>query len=125
MPCHSAGTGTVADAQQRRKPGLEKLAVLTFVQLLRPLVSMSTLLPAQEAAMAGHFARLEQGVQDGTVLVAGPCEDEAFGIVLFRAEGAGAARAWTEADPAVQAGVMSSEWHPFRVSLLNRSWPAD
>jgi len=107
------------------KPGLESLAVLTFVQLLRPLVCMSALSPEQEAAMAGHFARLQQGVGNGVVLVAGPCEDEAFGIVLFRAEDVGAARLWTEADPAVQAGVMSSEWHPFRISLLNRSWSAD
>jgi uncharacterized protein YciI len=104
---------------------LESLAVPVFVQLLRPLVNMSALSPEQEAAMAGHFARLQQGVGNGVVLVAGPCEDEAFGIVLFRSEGADAARAWTEADPAAQAGVMSSELHAFRVSLLNRSWPAD
>ena len=73
--------------------------------------------PAEEAAMAAHFEYLKQAAA-GTVLIAGPCLDETFGLVVFQAEDDQAARAFMYNDPSVQANVMMAELHPFRLSLL-------
>ena len=74
--------------------------------------------PAEEAAMAAHFEYLKQATAAGTVLLAGPCLDETFGLVVFQAEDDQAARAFMYNDPSVQANVMMAELHPFRLSLL-------
>ena len=73
---------------------------------------------AEEAAMAAHFDYLKQGTQAGTVLLAGPCLDDTFGLVVFQAADDDAARAFMYNDPSVQANVMMAELHPFRVSLM-------
>ena len=71
------------------------------------------------AAMRRHFAYLEGALDAGRLVLAGPATDGLFpGIVVFEAEDENEARAFMEADPSVQAGVMLAELHPFRVSLL-------
>jgi uncharacterized protein YciI len=40
-----------------------------------------------------------------------------FGIVIYRAADASAARALADADPAVRDGIMSAEVFPFRIAL--------
>ncbi|HEX8230402.1 MAG TPA: YciI family protein [Chloroflexia bacterium] len=52
------------------------------------------------------------------VVMAGPCLDAAFGIVIYEADSEEEARGIMENDPLVVAGVMSAEMHEFRVSLL-------
>lgn len=68
--------------------------------------------------MGEHFAYLKELLSKGQLLMAGPCEDAAFGIVVFEAESAEAAETIMRSDPAVAKGVMIGELHPFRVSLL-------
>lgn len=68
--------------------------------------------------MGEHFAYLKELLAKGQLLMAGPCEDAAFGIVLFEAESVQAAEAIMQGDPAVAKGVMIGELHPFRISLL-------
>ena len=72
---------------------------------------------AEEAAMAAHFAYLQQAAEAGTVLLAGPCLDETFGLVVFHAADDDSARAFMYQDPSVQANVMMAELHPFRLSV--------
>ena len=74
--------------------------------------------PAQERIMEAHFSRLQRDVQAGIVLLAGPCTDGAFGIVVYEAASDEAAQAYVDADPAVETGLMGAEIHPFRVSLM-------
>ena len=57
------------------------------------------------------------------MLLAGPCLDGAFGIVLFEAESDEAARAFMASDPAIQGGVMTGELHPLRISLAGTITP--
>ena len=52
------------------------------------------------------------------MLLAGPCLDETFGLVVFQAADDEAARAFMYQDPSVQANVMMAELHPFHVSLM-------
>ena len=73
--------------------------------------------PAEEAAMAAHFEYLKQATQAGTVLLAGPCLDDTFGLVVLKAADETAAQAFMYNDPSVQANVMMAELHPFRISL--------
>jgi uncharacterized protein YciI len=70
--------------------------------------------------MDEHFQYLEKGVADGTVLLAGPCLDDTFGLVIFRAVDEASANAFMFADPSVEKNVMAAELHPMRVSLRGR-----
>lgn len=86
------------------------------VHLIRPAAIAS---PTEEesAAIDRHFVRLQQACGAGIVRLAGPATDGAFGIVIFEAADETAARSFMADDPAVRAGVMTAELHPFRVSL--------
>jgi uncharacterized protein YciI len=76
--------------------------------------------PEEEHIMEAHFTYLKQAVQDGIVLLAGPCLDDTFGIVVFRAEDDDHANAFMFADPSVSGNVMAAELHPMRISLIGK-----
>ena len=79
---------------------------------------------AHESAIIGtHFEHLKAATEAGQMLLAGPCLDGAFGIVLFEAASDEAARAFMASDPAIQGGVMTGELHPIRVSLAGTITP--
>ncbi|MBI4731344.1 MAG: hypothetical protein HY781_04330 [Chloroflexi bacterium] len=71
----------------------------------------------EESAMSEHSQYLKKAVAAGTLLLAGPCLDDTFGVVVFRAENEAAAQAFMLSDPSVKANVMMAELHPMRVSL--------
>jgi len=73
--------------------------------------------PEEEAALNEHFAYLKKAAEAGTVLLAGPCTDDTFGLVVFRAENDKAANAFMFADPSVKKNVMAAELHPMRISI--------
>ncbi|MBA4380386.1 MAG: hypothetical protein C0393_06895, partial [Anaerolinea sp.] len=73
--------------------------------------------PEEDAAMEEHFQYLKKAAEEGKVLLAGPCLDETFGLVVFRAENEEAAKAFMFNDPSVKVNVMMAELHPFRASL--------
>ena len=78
------------------------------------------------AAVSAHFARLARGAEAGQVVLAGRTSeplDQSFGIVIFEADNEEAARAFMNADPAVQAGVMTATLHPYSIAL-QRKQPA-
>jgi uncharacterized protein YciI len=85
------------------------------VHLTRPAAIASP--TEEESAIDGHFVRLQQACAVGTVRLAGPATDAAFGIVIFGAADETVARSFMADDSAVRAGVMTAELHPFRVSL--------
>jgi uncharacterized protein YciI len=71
----------------------------------------------EEAVMKAHFEYLTQAATQGMVLLAGPCLDETFGVVVIRAENEQAAQDFMMNDPSVKANVMMAELHPIRVSV--------
>ncbi|MBN2385889.1 MAG: hypothetical protein JXB85_02635 [Anaerolineales bacterium] len=79
--------------------------------------------PAESIMMEQHFAYLKQAAEAGQVLLAGPCLDDTFGLVVFRAENDEAANAFMFADPSVRQNVMVAELHPLRISLLGKPRP--
>lgn len=76
--------------------------------------------PEEAAIMDEHFAYLQQAAANGALLLAGPCLDDSFGLVVFRAEDDQAANAFMYGDPSVKKNVMAAELHPLRVSLRGR-----
>ncbi len=74
--------------------------------------------PQEEAAMEAHFEYLRDATALRKVVLAGPCLDETFGVVIFRADDDASARAFMLSDPAVSTNVMMAELHPMRISLL-------
>jgi uncharacterized protein YciI len=74
--------------------------------------------PREEAVMEAHFDYLKEATSKGVVLLAGPCLDETFGVVVIRVESDADAREFMLDDPAVKSNVMMAELHPMRVSLM-------
>jgi len=73
--------------------------------------------PEEESILTEHLAYLKKAAEGGIVLLAGPCLDETFGLVVFRAENDEAANAFMFADPGVKENVMVAELHPMRISI--------
>ena len=95
----------------------EETAFVCLLRLVRP-EAFARPTPEEKAAIGAHYARLKEETEQGRVIVAGPCVDGAFGVLIFRAASPEEARAFVEADPVVLGGVMTAEMHPFRISLL-------
>jgi uncharacterized protein YciI len=62
-----------------------------------------------------HIAYVQSLLESGKAVIAGPLGDdgEVRGIYIFRTKSADEARGWAENDPAVKAGHLSVEMHPW------------
>jgi uncharacterized protein len=76
--------------------------------------------PEEEAILEEHFTYLKKAAEEGIVALAGPCTDDTFGLVIFRAENDEAANAFMFADPCVKKNVMVAELHPMRISIWGK-----
>jgi uncharacterized protein YciI len=66
-----------------------------------------------------HFARLQDLLADGTLILAGPTLGEHnTGICVFEAPDEDAARKIMNEDPTIAGGFARGELRPFRASLL-------
>ena len=74
--------------------------------------------PEEDAVMSEHFGYLKEKYAAGELLLAGPCTDAAFGIIVFEARSEQAAMDFMNGDPSVRKNVMNAELHPFRASLM-------
>jgi uncharacterized protein YciI len=116
------GVASEAEAVGDRGEGevtaaLAETAFVCLLRLVRP-EALAEPTPEEEAAIEAHYVRLKEETERGRVLLAGPCVDGAFGVLIFRAASLAEARAFVEADPVVLGSVMTAEMHPFRISLL-------
>jgi uncharacterized protein len=108
---------------QERKP--EKPKQFVYVLRLVPrLHSDSAWTKDDEAALSRHFVRFKHAIDTGELILAGRTTepgDKTFGIAIFQAADEKAARSFTESDPAVVAGLMTAELHPFAVALERKN----
>jgi uncharacterized protein YciI len=93
-----------------------------YIYLIHPLRHefFESPTPMEEAAMEAHLEYLNGATTQGVVLLAGPCLDETFGVVVFRADSDESARAFMLKDPSVASNVMMAELHPMRISLMKQ-----
>ncbi|MBN9388424.1 MAG: hypothetical protein J0I20_10260 [Chloroflexi bacterium] len=92
---------------------------LHFVYQIRPKRAGfgPEMTPEEIEAMSLHAAYLARLLEEGTLILAGPCLDFAYGLAVIEAESEEAARSIMLADPSVSRGVMATEFHPFKVSF--------
>ncbi len=95
----------------------EMSAFIYVLKLLRP-ESVDNMSPEEEEIINEHFEYLKRNLNEGTLILAGPCLDGAFGIVIFRSLSQKEAETFMNNDPAVTKGLMTAELHPFHVSLI-------
>jgi uncharacterized protein YciI len=77
-----------------------------------------------KAAVQRHFNRFKDAIKTGQLILAGrtlETGEKTFGVAIFEAVDENAARAFMNADPAVIAGVMTAELHPFGVALERKN----
>jgi uncharacterized protein YciI len=77
----------------------------------------------ETAVVARHFERLAKAAESGHVILAGRTSEalaETFGVVIFEADDAEAARRFMETDPSVVAGLMTATLHPYVVALQGK-----
>ena len=76
-----------------------------------------------KAAVGRHFDRLKAAAETGEMILAGRTPesgDKTFGIVIFDAKDEAAAKKFMDDDPAVAAGIMTAELHPFALALQRK-----
>jgi uncharacterized protein YciI len=79
----------------------------------------ATMTAEEEAVWGVHFERLEQLLEDGVIVLAGPTLGRVnTGVCIFEAPDEEAARRIMEEDPVIAGGFARGELRPFRVSLL-------
>ncbi len=71
--------------------------------------------PELEKLQAAHLAHIGRMAETGKLVIAGPFADggDLRGMFVFRVDSLEEARALAEQDPAVRAGRLVLEWHPW------------
>jgi uncharacterized protein YciI len=114
-------TFTIGQSLPAQAPKTEKPKQFIYVLRLVPrLYDDKNWTREDNAVLERHFARLQEAAKSGQLILAGRTKepgDKTFGLAIFKASDEAAARAFMEADPAVSAGLMTAELHPFAVAL--------
>jgi uncharacterized protein YciI len=77
-----------------------------------------------EAVISRHLDNFKEAIKRGQLILAGRTlepGDKTFGVAIFEAKDEAAARTFMESDPAVAAGLMTAELHPFAVALQRKN----
>ncbi|MDD4053202.1 MAG: YciI family protein [candidate division Zixibacteria bacterium] len=72
----------------------------------------------EEQVMDVHFDYLKRLVAERKVLLAGPCFDPVFGLIILQTETDEEAVAIMDHEPSVTGGLHTYRLHPMRVSLM-------
>jgi len=81
--------------------------------------------PAEEQTMSAHFEYLRDLTAKGKVLMAGPCFDAKFGLVVLNVESEAEARQIMDNEPSVTGGLHTYELGEMLVSLMANYIPPD
>ncbi|MGB9236793.1 MAG: YciI family protein [Terriglobales bacterium] len=77
----------------------------------------------EAAAVAEHFAYLQDLTAKGVIILVGrtqTTDENTMGLAIFRAESEAAARQIMNGDPVVKKGVMTATLYPFKVVLQGK-----
>jgi uncharacterized protein YciI len=109
---------------QDPKPDAKPKQFIYVLRLVPRLHSDAAWTKEDEVVIARHLTRFRQATDKGELILAGRTKepgDKTFGIAIFEAADEAAARAFMESDPAVVAGLMTAELHPFAVALQRKN----
>ncbi|WP_423751915.1 YciI family protein [Heliobacterium chlorum] len=82
---------------------------------------IETMNTEEMSVMGQHAEHCQRLFSEGKLVLSGVCLDGTYGIVVFRAKSEESARQFFNNDPAVQAGIVNVELHPFRIGMLQCS----
>src|SRR6188472_2019024 len=115
MPLHLAA----------QSPAPAKPKQFIYVLRLVPRLHAEANWTAEDNAVLGrHFKRFQEAIASGQLILAGRTMEpgeKTFGIAIFEAADEAAARTFMDGDPAVTAGLMTAELHPFAVALQRKN----
>jgi len=117
--CSVASPVTAAD-QGSTKPS----QFIYVLHLVPRLYDDAAWTKEDSAAISRHFARFKHAIETGELILAGRTNEtgtKTFGIAIFQAPDEAAARQFMESDPAVVAGIMTAELHPFTIALERKN----
>jgi len=97
------------------QPAEHKMVQFQMAILKKGPAWESTKVEERNATLEKHVANAMALLDSGKAIIAGPFHDETdfAGIFIFRAASADEAKAWADTDPAVKAGLMTAEIHPW------------
>jgi uncharacterized protein len=110
-------------AAQETKPDKPKQFIYVL-RLVPRLHSDDAWTKEDNMALSRHFVRFQHAIETGELILAGRTREpgeKTFGIAIFEAKDEAAARAFMESDPAVVAGLMTAELHPFAIALQRKN----
>ena len=101
-------------ARQKEEPKL-KLVQFQMALLKKGPRWAETKEPERSQIFKQHLTHVLSLMDSGRAIIAGPFGDdtEIAGIYILRASSAAEARTWVDADPAVKAGLVAPEMHPW------------
>jgi uncharacterized protein YciI len=92
------------------------LHVLCLAKTPRPTF-LQDMTPEEADTMRRHGMWLKGLLEQGRLLLAGPCLDNSYGVAIFKAASVDEVRALLEEDPA-KTLFAGYELHPMRVGML-------
>jgi len=120
-----AGILMLVQSLPAQEPQPEKPKQFIYVLRLVPrLYSDSAWTKEDKMALDRHLTRFQHSIETGELILAGRTRepgDKTFGVAIFQAKDETAARQFMESDPAVVAGLMTAELHPFAVALERKN----
>ena len=107
-------SASVAAAQQEEEPK-SKLVQFQMAIMKKGPKWDSTKAEERNSILQQHIGNVVTLLDSGRAIIAGPFTDntEIAGIFILRASSTAEAKAWVDADPAVKAGLMVAEMHPW------------
>lgn len=98
---------------------LETREFLYQIKPLRPDF-MENQSAEEKNTLESHFCYLQNLLQEGKLVLAGPCLNASFGIVILQDVDNKEATHIMNNDPAIVHEIMTGELFPFRISLLKK-----
>jgi uncharacterized protein len=115
---------TMVQSSVAQEPKPDKPKQFIYVLRLVPRLHSDTAWTKEdEMVIARHLNRFKHAIETRELILAGRTTepgDKTFGIAVFEAKDEEAARKFMESDPAVVAGLMTAELHPFAVALVRK-----
>ncbi len=93
-----------------------------FVYIIKPHKEnfVETATEEENRIMGIHFLHLQNLLEKGILIMAGPETTGKFGLCIIETDTEDEARHIMESDPAVVNGIVTAELYPYRVSLLRK-----
>jgi uncharacterized protein len=98
------------------------LEITEFLYQIKPVRAdlMEIQTQEEQETLQSHFLYLQDMLEKGKLVLAGPCLDASFGIVILQNTNEEEAIEIMENDPAVKGKIMTANLYPFRVSLIKK-----